>query len=136
MSDGYQNTLETLRRRVLRLHKALIGAERRRYEEIHGRIENEYQLLGLVSNDPEFAWLRPLTHYILDLEERLDAKEEAIELADVERFGLSLRALMTNSDSSPQFNFRYIAHLQNEPELVLLHGEIITTLPKPPPEGR
>jgi len=125
------SVLNDLRRRVLRLHKALIQAERRRYERMHGRIENEYNLLGLLSHDPAFAWLRPLTVYIVELEERLDAEEPVTgEVAD--QFGTALRQLMTGGDRIPTFHRSYARVLQDEPEIVLIHGEIMPTLPKPP----
>ena len=126
-----RSTLETLRTRVLRLHKALIQAERRRYERMHGRIESEYQLLGLLSHDPAFAWLRPLTVYIVELEERLDA-EEPVTAEVTDQFGNALRQLMTGGDRIPTFHRSYVRVLQDEPEIVLIHGEIMPTLPAPP----
>src|SRR5688572_582872 len=103
--------LGALRGRVLRLHKALIQTERRRYERTHGRIENEYQLLALLSNDPAFAWLRPLTVYIVELEEKLDDKD-GVGALDAEQFGIALRRLMMGGDRIPTFHRSYVRVLQ------------------------
>jgi hypothetical protein len=118
---------------VLKLHKALIQSERRRYERMHGRIESEYQLLALLSNDPAFAWLRPLTVYIVELEEKLDDKERLVG-QDAEQFGIALRRLMMGGDRIPTFHRSYVRVLQDEPDIVVIHGEIMPTLPKPPGE--
>ena len=126
--------LNALRGRVLRLHKALIQTERRRFERTHGRIESEYQLLALLSNDPAFAWLRPLTVYIVELEEKLDDKE-GVGAQDAEQFGIALRRLMMGGDRIPTFHRSYVRVLQDEPDIVLIHGEIMPTLPKPPGEA-
>jgi hypothetical protein len=134
MANDPRAYLSTLRGRILKLHKALIQSERRRYERMHGRIESEYQLLALLSNDPAFAWLRPLTVYIVELEEKLDDKEGLGE-QDAEQFGTALRRLMMGGDRIPTFHRSYVRVLQDEPEIVLIHGEIMPTLPKPQSAG-
>ena len=126
-------TLELLRKRVLDLHKALLGVERSRYESIHGRIENNYQFWGLLTSDPEFAWLGALTTYIVELEERIDDKENPVTQADVEQFGGYLRELTSGSERNPEFNFRYTEALQHDAGLLIAHNITMSTLPKPKP---
>lgn len=67
--------LEALRRGLLRLHKALLGAERAEYELEHGPIANGAQLLQLVIGDPHFAWLRPMSGLIVLIDEHQESKE-------------------------------------------------------------
>ena len=71
-----RHQLESVRRPLLRLHKALLDAERVGYEREHGRIANGGALLQLVIGDPWFAWLRPMSGLIVLIDEHLEAKEE------------------------------------------------------------
>lgn len=128
-----KQTLELLRKRVLDLHKALLAVERSRYEAIHGRIESNYQFWGLLTSDKEFSWLGALTTYIVELEERLDDKENPVTAADVEQFGGYLRQLTTTSERNPEFNFRYTEALQKDAGLLIAHNITMSTLPKPKP---
>ena len=126
-------TLQLLRTRVLDLHKALLGVERARYETIHGRIENNYRFWGLLTSDPEFAWLGALTTYIVELEERIDDKENPLTAVDIEQFGRYLRELTSGSERNPEFNFRYTEALQKDPALLIAHNVTMSTVPKPKP---
>lgn len=128
-----KQTLSLLRTRVLDLHKALIASERRRYEAINGRIENNYQFWGLLTTDPEFAWLGAFTTYIVELEERIDDKENPLSQFDVEQLGSQLRQLTTSPDRTPEFHFRYTRALQNDPALLIAHNVTLSTIPKPKP---
>src|SRR5216117_2257145 len=65
--------LDKLRRALLQLHKALVDAQRIRYERENGRVESRGELLELVLEDASFEWLRVLSALIA----RLDELEEA-----------------------------------------------------------
>jgi hypothetical protein len=45
-----------MRNELLELHRAILEAEKRRYEAGHGRIESSGEALQIVINDPQFAW--------------------------------------------------------------------------------
>ena len=60
-----------LRHALLRLHKTLLDWERVAYERVHGRISG-HQLLQATLNDPQFAWLRPLSELIVRIDETLE----------------------------------------------------------------
>ena len=75
-SSPVRHQLESVRRPLLRLHKALLEAERVGYEREHGRIANGGALLQLVIGDPWFAWLRPMSGLIVLIDEHLEAKDE------------------------------------------------------------
>jgi hypothetical protein len=61
------------------LHQALLQARREEYERDHGPIAGPTQLFQLVVNDPAFAWLRPLSALMADLDEMLEAEEPATD---------------------------------------------------------
>ncbi|MCA0376724.1 MAG: hypothetical protein LCH84_13815 [Gemmatimonadetes bacterium] len=70
--------LEQLRRALLAVHRALLDAERIRYEAVHGRIPNNSVFLQLVINDNWFEWLRPMAELVLLIDERTSDKEQPV----------------------------------------------------------
>ena len=67
--------LGELRHALLDLHKALLDAQRVRYERDHGRVETTGGVLDLALNHPAFEWLRVLSALIARLDEL--AEEDA-----------------------------------------------------------
>ena len=84
LSEELQRLMRELRAGLLRLHKSLLDSERTAYERVHGQV-NAGEMLQLVINHEQFAWLRPVSELIVRIDEMLDAKdatkEEAIALA-------------------------------------------------------
>src|ERR1051326_9280999 len=72
---GAQGRLEVLRLSLLNLHKALVDSERVEYEKTIGKIQSPNHFLQLLTNDPWFAWLSPLSQLIVSIDEALDGKE-------------------------------------------------------------
>src|SRR6267378_172097 len=61
--------LDRLRPALLQLHRALLDAQRIRYERENGRVESRGELLDLVLQDASFEWLRVLSALIARLDE-------------------------------------------------------------------
>src|ERR1035441_5949621 len=72
---GARERLNALREALLALHKALLEAERGSYEASFGKISSPYHFLHLLSSDPWFAWLTPVTQLLAAMDEKLDAPE-------------------------------------------------------------
>lgn len=72
IAGGECERLENARRGLLRVHAALLDEERIRYEREYDRIEGSGALLQLVIHDPWFAWLRPVSELIVQIDELLD----------------------------------------------------------------
>ncbi|MGB5082584.1 MAG: hypothetical protein WBO23_17785 [Burkholderiales bacterium] len=68
---------DRLRPALLALHKALLDAQRVRYERDNGRVESRGELLDLVLRDPAFEWLRVLSALIARLDELAAADGDA-----------------------------------------------------------
>jgi hypothetical protein len=137
--DAVANALTVARIRALRtallsLHKALIDAERRRYEKVHGRIENPHVALRLVLEDPWFRWLHPIADIIVTIDERL-ADERAMEGGDLKAFADRVRAILQQDGAGPQFRDEYHRSLQEAPEVVVAHGDVARLLAADPPGG-
>lgn len=72
--DPVRLHLVEVRRGLLRLHKALVDSERAEYERENGQLTNG-QFLQLLLNDAFFAWLRPYSGLIAEMDEALAAAE-------------------------------------------------------------
>ena len=81
--EGARQRLTELRHALLKLHKTLVDSERVGYEKTIGKIQSPNHFLQLLTTDPWFAWLRPLSQLIVAMDEALDA-EEPLTLAKVE----------------------------------------------------
>ena len=63
------SNLDKLRPALLQLHRALLDAQRIRYERDNGRVESRGELLELVLQNASFEWLRVLSALIARLDE-------------------------------------------------------------------
>src|SRR5678815_3559748 len=111
--------LRALRTVVLTLHKAALDAERGRYEQEHGPIGGPQQVLRLVMDDPFFAWLRPLSDFVIQADIRLSDKQP-VSPADAERFALQLKSMVQSQSLTDRFALEYRRTLQEVPEVVVL----------------
>ncbi len=128
-SDTTRDNLKVLRLGLLRLHKALLDLERRDYERARGRIGNSYEFLQLVLKDPWFDWLHRLSELIVQIDETLDPHTET-PATEEDATALIERAkvLLAPSESGSEFQKNYFLALQQSPDVVLLHSEVIKLL--------
>lgn len=117
--------LGEVRLKILHLHKALLEIERKNYERIHG-IVNSGELLLLAINHPQFAWLRIVSALVVQIDEMLDADELAVD-EDVSDLITQARQLFTSPDNE-EFRHKYQRALQEEPEVVMAHSELMKLL--------
>ncbi|HET9952345.1 MAG TPA: hypothetical protein VFS09_11190 [Candidatus Eisenbacteria bacterium] len=115
-----------VRRQVLALHRTLVEFERRDFERAHGR-QSPAALLHNLIHDVTFAWLRPLTAILAQIDEVSESPEaeEAMAASVAE-----LRDLIRPDEAGSDFQRRYAALLQQHPELVVAHGALVSALPQ------
>ena len=125
------NELETLSRQLQKLHAALIAAER----QFHPGLA-PLGLLDRLVNDPQWAWLRPVSALIADIDHVL-AQPEAPTEFDWAVVAAHSRGLLAGEGDlqHQEFMDRYRALLQSHPELVSLHGELKALLKNAPRES-
>jgi hypothetical protein len=130
MSELTRETLKDLRTGLLRLHKLLLDLERRDYERSRGPIGNSYEFLQLALKDPWFDWLHRLSELIVQIDESLDTRESETPLTEDDAKALLERAktLLAPSESGTQFQKNYFLALQQSPDVVLLHSEVMRLL--------
>jgi len=120
-----------LRMELLTLHKAVLDAERLRYERAHGPIENTGHALRLVMEDPWFTWLQPIAELIIQADERL-AIDVPVELADLRAFGVNVRGLLQFDLGGTTFHDAYLRTLQDVPDVVVAHAHVMSLLAEIP----
>jgi len=117
--------LRDLRSRLLHLHKSLLDMERQNFESKSGRV-TPGELLQLVLNNPQFAWLRIITALVVEFDEVLNGEEPATA-GDFEDL-LSQARLLFTSPRNREFTINYQAAMQREPSVIMAHAAVMQLL--------
>lgn len=121
----HQN-LSELRIKLLRLHKLLLDTERVTYEQVRGQVSRG-ELLQLVINHEQFAWLHRLSELIVQIDDLLSA-DEPLTAATITDLLSDIRVLLTPNEFGDDFAVKYDAAFQRNPDVVLAHAEVVTLL--------
>ena len=116
--------LNTLRSKLIVLHKALIDSERVEYEKSFGPLETPQQFLKVLINDPWFAWLQPFSRMVVTIDEMLES-EEPIPSEEVKEMFSRARTLLQVSEVSDDSRRSYFEALQREPDVILAHAAVM-----------
>jgi hypothetical protein len=108
------------------LHKALIDQTQREYERSHGKVNSPYALFALVTSDPAFAWLQPMTRLIVEMEDLVGRKEKPPEEPEVAEMRKKVDGLLTTSGDP--FSDKYLGLIQSSPEIAVENGKLHSTL--------
>ena len=130
ISDATRDNLKELRQGLLKVHKLLLDLERRGYERARGKISNSYEFLQLVLKDPWFEWLRRLSELIVQIDETLDSVDSDKPLTEEDASALIARSrvLLTPAETGSEFQKNYFLALQQSPDVVLLHAQVMKVL--------
>jgi hypothetical protein len=113
-------TLRAMWKHLLPLHRALIDDAGAQYRANGNTVNGPTHLLQLLQEDEFFAWLRPMTTLIVDLDSmaRTDFTPEDVEamLARVEAF--------FGAEPDAEFSARYVPVLQREFDVTVAHAAI------------
>ena len=115
--------VQDVRHGLLVLHKALLDAQRIRYEREHGRIPSSQALLGLVLEHPAFAWLRSMSALIARLDEWME-EGEAASPAELAEIIAALRSLIQTESPHAEFSSRYWEIVNDVPEVLVAHVQL------------
>ncbi len=127
MTTNIQQRLQKLRDALLVLHKALLETERISYEKTMGAIKSPNHFLQLLTSDPWFAWLHPVSQLIVSIDEALDEKEP-LTASHVDALVSRTRLLLLASETGDGFSKHYFDALQSDPDVVLAHAEVVKAL--------
>ncbi|NEP16255.1 MAG: hypothetical protein F6J97_05040 [Leptolyngbya sp. SIO4C1] len=118
--------LRALRSHLLKLHKALLDSERVLYEREHGPIKNSGEFFQLVISHDAFDWLRPISKFIVQIDEYLDPKVESENPVEGAAILLEKARLMLKpaEASSTPLGSHYFQAIQRDPNIALMHAEM------------
>lgn len=119
--DPVRQQLREVRRGFFRLHKTLIDAERAAFENTKGRLSNGQFLQALIQN-PSFAWLRPFSSLLVEIDEALAAKKPLSE-PSARAYIEQVRALVAPVEGEDASN-RYEHVRQRDPNVLVAHVEL------------
>jgi len=131
MHDSERRLLFELRKTLLTLHKTLLDWERVSYERVHGRT-SAGELLKVIMEDPQFAWLRPISELIVRIDETLEAEAPDVR-ADVSALVSRARSVVAPDEGGSPYAQRYRAALQDYPDAVFAHRAVTNVLKDVPP---
>jgi hypothetical protein len=120
-----QGRLQLVREPLLALHRCLIDAEKQAFERVHGRT-SAGSFLEALTRDEAFAWLKPLTHLVLKVDDLVDARE--LSRAQVEDTLAEITTLLRPQPDSEGFARRYAELLASSPDALLAHGTVQRSL--------
>ncbi|WP_213989465.1 hypothetical protein [Sodalis sp. dw_96] len=103
-----------------KLHKALVDLETQRF----GPVGSPFEHLQLLTGHSQFAWLRRLSEIMVELDERLDDKEEIDSTAVVAYKTVIERLLSLGPENDTDFYRKYVDALQESTEVAMAHGEL------------
>ena len=112
--------LRDLWKQLLPLHRALIDAAKAEYAAAVGPVGGPTQVLQLLSDDPFFAWLKPLTALIVDIDE---TSRTDFDDARLEGLLARVREIFGATAESP-FGSRYLPLLQRDVDVAIAHAAI------------
>jgi hypothetical protein len=112
--------LREISRLLIPLHRALIDAARDDYAFAYGPVDQPTRLLALLNEDPFFAWLKPITTLIVDIDEM--ARRD-FELADAAGIADRVES-MFGSSPNPEFAQKYIPLLQRSVDVAIGHAAL------------
>ena len=116
-----RNRLDAAHGALLRVHKAIIDHERVRYERQHGSVGGAVEFLQIVIRDPWFAWLRPISELIVQIDE-FTASKEPTDPKNGEALLTQARDLLVPSETGDEFRRNYHRAVQESPDVAMMHG--------------
>ena len=121
--EALRRPLLELHDALLRLHKVLLESERVVYEKTVEPIRSPSHFFQLLTSDPWFAWLRPISQLIVAIDETMDDKE-GLTNASIDTVMRQAVFLLIPAQTGGEFGERYVAALQRDPRVVLSHAQV------------
>lgn len=130
-NTGPGDQLRTISRALQDLHRTLLDYQRREYERFVGRIASDFYLLTLAAEDPQFAWIRPLSAEMMRIDVLL-ASKDGLDPVEFRLAGTRLRYLLTPTTGGNSFQSHYERAMPTNPEIIMAHATAMRSLPPAP----
>ncbi|EJM95622.1 hypothetical protein [Herbaspirillum sp. YR522] len=126
-----RSALRQLASEMRKSHKLLLECQ----STLSGAAGTAFDRLQMVTNHPDFAWLRMLSEFMVEVDQRLD-EEAPLQAAQLGAMRQVLERLIGPAEpSSAQFREKYLAALHSSPELTIQHGALRLALGRLPAQG-
>jgi hypothetical protein len=112
--------LRELSRVLIPLHRRLIDATKDDYTFAYGPVATPSQLLQLVTGDPFFAWLKPVTALIVDIDEMARTDFEPAAAAAI----AGRVEVLFGANAGAEFAERYLPLLQRDVDVTIGHAAL------------
>ena len=113
---------QKFRDELLHLHKALLHFQQRQYEGTHGKVASPQVLLGLVMENPDFAWLRQISELIVSIDELMESKEPVSPQKYADLLTYCKKLLQPKADGNT-FEKNYYHAIHQEPGVAIQHAK-------------
>jgi len=127
--DPVRRELIGIRNQLLQVHKAVIDAERVTYERRHGRIPSPGAFLQIVLADQWFAWLKPMTSLVVEIDETLAARDLA-DQDDYRRLIARARTLVDPEIVENGFFEHYNGVVSRDVDVAFHHVQLVSRIRK------
>ncbi|MFJ2993022.1 hypothetical protein [Pandoraea sp. NPDC087047] len=117
------SAMKALRAALLAQHKVLIDYDRAQYEGVFGPVPSG-RFVQLLTEDPWFRWLDPLSRLIVALDEWQEQAPPSAEAG----IGLADEAAKLFRRTDKAFGERYLLALQKAPDAVLGQSQVMAAL--------
>ena len=111
--------LVELSTRLKNLHKQFLDNERNESEKQLGRKISPYDFFHLLVQDKDFAWLKPFSALMAEIDEFVDTAEK-ISQNDLDRIKDQVNAIL--HDPGSKIAERYKHYLYHDGEFILYHS--------------
>ena len=115
--------LRQVRLSILRLHKALLHSERAVYEQEYGAIRSNNEFLQLVISHDWFSWLRPISQFIVKLDDFIMSKDP-VTLEQANELLQQAQRLLQPAESGTRLEQQYYRAIQRDPDIALMHADL------------
>jgi hypothetical protein len=122
-SDVMFQRLKEVRSAILKLHKALLNSERHAYEQFHGPIKSTGEYFQLVVGHEWFEWLRPMSQFIVQMDDVLQSKE-AVPSDRVNELLAQAEQMVQPAEYGTVLERGYYRAIQRDPDIAVMHAEI------------
>jgi hypothetical protein len=119
--------LKALRPLLLQLHKDLMDSTKLVYEQHHGTIQSRGEYFRLVLDHEFFSWLRPISQFIVRIDERIATKKPSTA-ENAEALVLEARQLLSPLANSTNLEHPYRQAILQNPEIAAMHTKAMQLL--------
>jgi hypothetical protein len=127
--------LKIIRPVLLDLHRALLAVERAHYEQQNGPIASNGEFLQLVLEDQWFSWLRPISQFIVKIDEVIWAKDP-LQWNQAESLFAEAKQMFPPATEHNNLPFkRYGLMVEQNGDVATLHQRLHTLFSELEPSG-